>query len=156
LSSDNRAEITKFIIKLQEGDAMARLTRQEKGAQIEEQQARLDAEKKAILAEIKAANDKERTHRLCKRHGLLESLLPDTIKLADKYYNEYVQKIAVTDAAKKILADLLAEQELEAEIKAEEVNKPAETKDVEIAKSAPQTTEKPAAGNLANAVKAAS
>jgi butyrate kinase len=104
---------------------MARLTRTEKLAQIKEQQERLDAEKKALLAEIREADRKERTNRLCKRHGLLESLLSGTIKLNDKYYNEFIKKAAVTDGAKKILADLLDEQQLEAEIIADEQAKAA-------------------------------
>jgi hypothetical protein len=124
---------------------MARLTRTEKLAQIAEQQAKLEAEKKAIQAEIREADRKERTNRLCKRHGLLESLLPDTIRLNDKFYNEYIKKVAVTDYARKILADLLDEQQLEAEIIADEQAKAAETPSAETLKPAPQTAVKPAA-----------
>jgi hypothetical protein len=129
---------------------MARLTRSEKLAQIAEQQTKLDAEKKALLAEIREADRKERTNRLCKRHGLLESLLPDTIRLNDKYYNEYIKKVAVTDGAKKILADLLDEQQFEAEIIADEQAKEAKTPSAETPKSEPQTTAKPAATTLEN------
>jgi hypothetical protein len=129
---------------------MARLTRTEKLAQIKEQQERLDAEKKALLAEIREADRKERTSRLCKRHGLLESLLPGTIKLNDKYYNEFIKKAAVTDGAKKILADLLDEQQLEAEIIADEQAKAAKPPSEETSKPAPQATAKPAAATPAN------
>lgn len=135
---------------------MARLTRTEKLAQIADQQAKLDAEKKALLAEIREADRKERTNRLCKRHGLLESLLPETVKLNDKYYNEYIKKVAVTDAAKKILDDLLDEQQLEAEIIADEKAKSAEEPTTETPKSAPQIPGKPAAVTPASAAKAAS
>jgi hypothetical protein len=124
---------------------MARLTRTEKLAQIKEQQERLDAEKKALLAEIREADRKERTSRLCKRHGLLESLSPDTIRLNDKYYNEFIKKVAVTDYARKILADLLDEQQLEAEIIADEKAKAAEAQSAETPQHAPQTVAKPAA-----------
>jgi hypothetical protein len=135
---------------------MARLTRTEKLAQIAEQQAKLEAEKKAIQAEIREADRKERTNRLCKRHGLLESLLPDTIRLNDKYYNDFIKKVVVTDGAKKIIAEMLEEQQLEAEIIADEKAKAAEAPSAETTKSAPQATVKPAAVTPANAAKAAS
>jgi hypothetical protein len=124
---------------------MARLTRTEKLAQIADQQAKLDAEKKTLLAEIREADRKERTSRLCKRHGLLESLLPDTIKLNEKYYSEYIKKVIVTDEAKKILADLFDEQQFEAEIIADEQAKAVEPPSAETPKPAPQTTVKSAA-----------
>jgi hypothetical protein len=129
---------------------MARLTRTEKLSQIAEQQARLDAEKKALLAEIREADRKERTNRLCKRHGLLESLSPDTIKLSDKYYSEYIKKVIVSDEAKKILADLLDEQQLEAEIIADEQEKAAKTPSAETPKPEPQATAKHVAVTSAN------
>jgi hypothetical protein len=129
---------------------MARLTRTEKLAQIAEQQAKLDAEKKALLAEIRESDRKERTNRLCKRHGLLESLLPDTIRLNDRYYNEYIKKVALTDAAKKILADLLDEQQLEAEIIADEQAKAVEPPSAETPIPASQTTVKSVAATPPN------
>ena len=95
-------------------------TRVEKIAGIDEEIAQLLAQKKNLLQEQKEVERKERTNRLCKRAGHLESLLPDTIKLSNERFNEFIAKTVVTDFAKRILRDLLTEQELEAEIAAEE------------------------------------
>ena len=96
-------------------------TRVEKIAGIDEEIAQLLAEKKELLNLQKEADRKERTNRLCKRAGHLESLLPDTIKLTNERFNEFISKTVVTDFAKRILRELLAEQELEVEITAEEL-----------------------------------
>ena len=95
-------------------------TRVEKIAGIDEEIAQLLAQKKNLLQEQKEIERKERTNRLCKRAGHLESLLPDTIKLSNELFNEFLAKTVVTDFAKRILRELLAEQELEVEIAAEE------------------------------------
>jgi hypothetical protein len=95
-------------------------TRIEKIAGIDEEIVQLLAQKKNLLQEQKEVERKERTNRLCKRAGHLESLLPDTIRLTNERFNEFLSKTVVTDFAKRILRDLLAEQEIEAEIAAEE------------------------------------
>ncbi|MDR3348663.1 MAG: DUF3847 domain-containing protein [Acidaminococcales bacterium] len=130
---------------------MARLTRTEKLARIEEERERLDREKKTLLQEIKAEERKARTNRLCKRAGRLESLLPETVKLSDGYFNEFLAKTVAADEGKRILADLLAEQELAEEIAAEEAAN-AKTADVaaitpETAANAAQTQRLPNAAN---------
>jgi len=35
---------------------------------------------------------KDRNHRLCKRHGLIESLLPDTITLTDEQFEAFAKQ----------------------------------------------------------------
>jgi hypothetical protein len=102
---------------------MARLTRSEKITGIDNEIAQLLAQKKTLLQEQKAEERKARTNRLCKRAGHLESLLPDTIKLSDGLFNEFLAKTLSTDYGKRILADLLAEQELADEIAADELVK---------------------------------
>ena len=37
-------------------------------------------------------NNKARNHRLCKRHGFLESILPDLIDLTDEQYQKFVKQ----------------------------------------------------------------
>ena len=53
----------------------------------------------------KEQNDKARTHRLCKRAGYLESILPDTIKLTDEHFYAFLDKTLATEYARKILAE---------------------------------------------------
>ena len=89
-------------------------TRIEKIAGIDEEIAQLIAAKKELLQAQKEADRKERTNRLCKRAGHLESLLPDIIKLTNERFNVFLEKTVVTEFAKRILRDLLAEQEREA------------------------------------------
>ena len=42
--------------------------------------------------EQRERNDKARTNRLCKRHGLLESVLPVTIALTEEQYEKFVKQ----------------------------------------------------------------
>jgi len=86
-------------------------TRIEKIAGIDEEIAQLIAAKKELLQAQKESDRKERTNRLCKRAGHLESLLPDSIKLTSERFNVFLEKTVVTEFAKRILRDLLAEQE---------------------------------------------
>jgi len=88
-------------------------TRIEKIAGIEEEIAQLLAAKKELLQAQKESDRKERTNRLCKRAGHLESLLPDSIKLTNERFNVFLEKTVITEFAKRILRDLLAEQESE-------------------------------------------
>jgi hypothetical protein len=94
---------------------MARLTRQEKIVSIEDEIAALLASKKQLLKEQAEADRKARTNRLCKRAGYIESVLADTIHLTDKRFNEFVDKTLRTAFARKVLDELLLEQEIEAE-----------------------------------------
>jgi len=129
-------------------------TRVEKIAGIDEEIAQLLAQKKNLLHEQKEVERKERTNRLCKRAGHLESLLPDTIKLTNERFNEFLAKTVVTDFAKRILRDLLAEQELEAEIAAEEsATAPTDDTTVKTAETIADTAQSQRPPNAANANK---
>ena len=61
-------------------------TRAERIASAEKRIEQLQNRKKELLQEQKKLDDKARTHRLCKRAGLLESMLPDTIDLTDEQW----------------------------------------------------------------------
>jgi hypothetical protein len=123
------------------------LTRQAKITNIDDEIARLLAEKKALLKAQAEADRKARTNRLCKRAGHLESLLPDTITLTDTRFNLFLSKTMVTDFAKRELRKLLDEQALEAEIIAEERAKEANAAiAAETPKPAPQAAENSATG----------
>ena len=74
-------------------------------ARIEKQQA--ETRIKKLLQEQKAQERKERNHRLCKRGGLVEKLLPDLIKLTDEQFEIFVQKTLMSGFAEKILRGLV-------------------------------------------------
>ena len=74
-------------------------------AKIEKQQA--EARIKKLLQEQKTQERKERNHRLCKRGGQVEKLLPDLARLTDKQFDTFVQKTLMSGFAEKILRGLV-------------------------------------------------
>ena len=63
--------------------------------QIETAQKRIQNEQKRLkqLQNEQAEKDrKARNHRLCKRHGFLESILPGTIALTDEQFETFVKQ----------------------------------------------------------------
>ena len=50
---------------------------------------------------------KDRNHRLCKRGGLIEKLLPDLAQLTDEQFDNFVQKTLMSGFAEKILRGLV-------------------------------------------------
>jgi len=54
-------------------------------------------------------NNKARNHRLCKRHGLLESILPDTIELTDKQFEDFVRHHIANSHGRNKLAEMVAQ-----------------------------------------------
>jgi hypothetical protein len=61
---------------------------------------------KQLIQEQKAQERKDRTRRLCKRAGLLESLLPDTITLTDEHFKTFLEKALLSDYSRKLLNGL--------------------------------------------------
>ena len=90
---------------------MAR-TKLEKIAGIEEEIRQLENQRKQLIQRQKEQERKERTHRLCKRGGLLESLVPDTVTLTDEQFKTFLEKTIAGKYARNILVGL-AEQKVE-------------------------------------------
>ncbi len=67
-------------------------TKLEKIAGIEETMRQLENQRKQLLQQYKEQERKERTHRLCKRGGLLESIMPDTVTLTDEQFRTFLEK----------------------------------------------------------------
>ena len=129
-------------------------TRIEKIAGIDEEIAQLLAAKKELLQAQKESDRKERTNRLCKRAGHLESLLPDTIKLTNERFNMFLEKTVVTEFAKRILRDLLVEQESEAAANTDSTDTTSPTESTaEPPKIAAKSEQPPRPANTANANK---
>lgn len=84
------------------------MTYAEKAAKKDEQMLKLKNEKKQLLQKHRAEERKARTHRLCKRHGLLESAMPDLITITDEQFEDFIRRGINTTYGQKILAELIA------------------------------------------------
>ena len=69
--------------------------------------AQKEAHIKQLLQQQKAQERKDRNHRLCKRGGLVEKLLPDLVKLTDEQFDTFVQKTLMSGFAEKVLRGLV-------------------------------------------------
>ena len=81
-------------------------TKAEKIAAIELQMTQLENQRKKLLQEKKQQERKDRTKRLCKRMGLFESMLPDTIPLTDEQFQIFLEKTVATEHSRRILDGL--------------------------------------------------
>ena len=83
-------------------------TRVEKIANYEEQIKQLEAQRKQLIQKEKEQERKDRTKRLCKRMGLFESLLPDTIPLSEEQFKTFLEKTVTTPHSRRILDEMTA------------------------------------------------
>ena len=81
-------------------------TKIEKIASIEEEIKQLENKKKRLIQEQKEQERKDRTNRLCKRMGLFEKLLPDTIPLTEEQFQTFLEKTVLTEHGRRILDGL--------------------------------------------------
>jgi hypothetical protein len=58
---------------------------------------------------LKADERKARTKRLCSRHGLLESMLPEIITITDEQYKAFLERAVTNDYGRGILAKITAQ-----------------------------------------------
>ena len=70
-------------------------------------------EMKRLQNQHRAEERRARTHRICKRGGLIESLLPDTIGLSDERFSDFIKRSTANDHGRKALAEFVAAQEKE-------------------------------------------
>ena len=84
-------------------------TKAEKIADIETQVAQLENQKKKLIQQQKEQERNARTKRLCKRMGLFESMLPDTIPLTEEQFKIFLQKTVTTEHSRRILDGLTAQ-----------------------------------------------
>lgn len=84
-------------------------TKAEKIADIELQLVQLENQRKKLVQEQKAQERKDRTKRLCKRMGLFESMLPDTIPLTDEQFQIFREKTVASEYGRRILDGLTAQ-----------------------------------------------
>lgn len=101
-------------------------TKIEKIASIEEEIKQLKERQRQLQQQHSAQERKDRTKRLCRRMGLFESMLPDTIPLTDEHFKTFLEKTVMSDTSRRILDGLTAQN---------------------AATGAPQTAEAAAQGN---------
>lgn len=80
----------------------------EKIASIKEEIKQLKERQRLLQQPHNAQERKDRTKRLCRRMGLFESLLPDTIPLTDEQLKTFLEKTVTTEQSRRILDGLTA------------------------------------------------
>jgi len=78
---------------------------------LQEKIQQLENQKKVLLQKQKDDDRRARNHRLCKRGGYLEKIVPDTIPLTDEQFYQFLDKTLLTDYAKKIFTEITAQKE---------------------------------------------
>jgi len=68
-----------------------------------------DNEVKRLLQVERAEERKKRNHRICKRGGLLEKLLPDIIPLSDEQFQVFLEKVMLSESARRTLDGITAQ-----------------------------------------------
>ena len=81
-------------------------TKLERIADINEEITQLKNRQKQLQQQHNAKERKARNHRLCKRGGFWESLLPDSVTLTDEQFKLFLVKTLLTDYARNILRDI--------------------------------------------------
>jgi len=66
----------------------------------------LENQRKRLIQQQKEQERKDRTKRLCKRAGLMESLLPDTITLNDDVFKTFLEKTLLNENSRALLTGL--------------------------------------------------
>ena len=85
-------------------------TKAEKIAAIELQMTQLENQRKKLIQEKKQQERKDRTKRLCKRMGLFESMLPESISLTDEQFQIFLEKTIAAEHSRRILDGLTAQR----------------------------------------------
>lgn len=95
-------------------------TKTEKITSIEEEIRQLENRRRQLVQEQKAQERKDRTKRLCRRMGLFESMLPDTITLTDEQFKTFLEQTVAAEQSRRILDELTAQNTATAAVKGAE------------------------------------
>lgn len=102
-------------------------TKTEKITSIEAEIRQLENRRRQLLQEQKAQERKDRTKRLCRRMGLFESLLPDTIPLTEEQFKTFLEKTVAAEHSRRILDELTAQNAARAAVQGTEPAAQADT-----------------------------
>ena len=78
-------------------------------ASIEERILQLQNQKKQEIQKQKASERKARTRRLCQRHGLIESMMPELISITDDQFKAFLEKAVYNAYGRDILRKILSQ-----------------------------------------------
>ena len=84
-------------------------TKLEKIAGIEEEIRQLENRRRQLVQEQKAQERKDRTKRLCRRMGLFESLIPDSIPLTEEQFKTFLEKTVAAEHGRRVLDEMTAQ-----------------------------------------------
>lgn len=84
-------------------------TKLEKIAGIEEEIRQLENRRRQLVQEQKAQERKDRTKRLCRRMGLFESLVPDSIPLTEEQFKTFLEKTVAAEHGRRLLDEMTAQ-----------------------------------------------
>lgn len=84
-------------------------TKAEKIADIEMQMAQLENQRKKLIQQQKQQERTDRKKRHCKRMGLFESLLPETIQLTDEQFRFFLEQTVANVQGRNLLDGLAAQ-----------------------------------------------
>ncbi|MDD3921552.1 MAG: DUF3847 domain-containing protein [Eubacteriales bacterium] len=84
-------------------------TKTEKIASLETEIQQLENKRKQLIQAQKKEERNARTKRLCKRMGLFESMLPDTITLTEEQFKTFLEKTVAAEHSRRILDGLTAQ-----------------------------------------------
>ena len=84
-------------------------TKAEKIADIEMQMAQLENQRKKLIQQQKQQERTDRKKRHCKRMGLFESLLPETVQLTDEQFKTFLEQTVATEQGRNLLDGLAAQ-----------------------------------------------
>lgn len=95
-------------------------TKTEKITSIEEEIRQLENKRRQLVQEQKSQERKDRTKRLCRRMGLFESLVPDSIPLTEEQFKTFLEKTVAAEHSRRILDELTAQNAATAAVKGAE------------------------------------
>jgi hypothetical protein len=106
-ASGNRSRF--FATKNERGIIIMTKTRLEKIADYDVQIEQIKNRQKQLRQQHIAQERKDRTRRLCSRHGLLEKMLPEIITITDEQYHAFLEKAVTNDYGRDILNKIITQ-----------------------------------------------
>jgi len=79
---------------------------------------KMEHRRKTLMQKYKTQERKERTHRLCKRGGLLESIFPNVLNLSDTQTKSFLEMTLLTDYSQKMYNNVINNKTATADVTA--------------------------------------
>jgi hypothetical protein len=85
-----------------------RKTTEERIAEAQERKLQIENEVKKLQQQKKSEERKARTHRLCKRGGIVENLLPALATFTEEQFDIFAQKVLLSEITKRTVDRITA------------------------------------------------